>query len=356
MRIVVDINHPGHVHFFKNFIREMEKHDNQVLITATEKDISFKLLNNLGFQYINLGSYGVTKTQKLINLPIIDLRMYLAVRKFKPDLFVGLGSIRAAHVSYLFRNKCVNFEDTEHSREQIKLYLPFVDVVCTPSCFKSDLGNKQVRYNGYHELAYLHPTYFSPNPEILNELGLVEDDTFIIVRFVSWGASHDVGQHGILDKLKLVRELEKYGRVLITSEGRLPKELERYKIKVSPEKLHDLLYYATLYVGEGGTTASEAATLGTHAIHISTTAKHCGLFDHLRNYGLMWTFDDECNVLDLSSDLLQNDNLWELGKEKRNNLIAENLNVTDFMVWFVENYPSSLEIIKENPEMIGDNF
>jgi hypothetical protein len=30
MKIVVDINHPAHVHFFKNFIWEMEERGHQV--------------------------------------------------------------------------------------------------------------------------------------------------------------------------------------------------------------------------------------------------------------------------------------------------------------------------------------
>ena len=74
-------------------------------------------------------------------------------------------------------------------------------------------------------------------------------------------------------------ELEKYGRVLITSESKLPAEFEPYRVKVAPEKMHDLLYYAALYVGEGGTMASESAVLGTKAIHISTTGKYCGVFE-----------------------------------------------------------------------------
>lgn len=28
MRILIDMGHPGHVHLFKNFIREMEKRGN----------------------------------------------------------------------------------------------------------------------------------------------------------------------------------------------------------------------------------------------------------------------------------------------------------------------------------------
>jgi len=236
MKIVVDINHPAHVHFFKNFIWEMEKRGHQVVITASKKDLAYTLLQKYGFTYIPVGSYGNSLLKKMINLPLLDLKMYNVLRKINPDILIGIGSIRAAHVSFLLKKPCISFEDTEHARGQIRLYLPFAATVCTPSCYRDDLGPKQIRYHGYHELAYLHPSRFTPNPSVLAELGLAEGDPYIIVRFVSWQASHDIGQHGIHDKVGLVKMLEKYGRVLITSEGALPEELQAYQIRISPEK------------------------------------------------------------------------------------------------------------------------
>ena len=165
MRVVVDINHPADVHMFKNLIWKMQQEGHEVLITATEKEVSLNLLDNYGFDYINLGSYGNSLIQKLTNLPIIELKMYQAVKDFNPDIFVGLGSIRAAHVSFLLRKKCIIFEDTEHSTEQIKLYSAFANTICTPSCFNIDLGKKQVRFSGFKELAYLHSNYFTPDPK-----------------------------------------------------------------------------------------------------------------------------------------------------------------------------------------------
>jgi predicted glycosyltransferase len=342
MRIVVDINTPGQVHFFKNFVREMEKRGHEILITATKKDVSLDLLDNYGFNYINLGSYGISLIKKLINIPVIDLKMYKLVKDFKPDIFVGFGSIRAAQVSKLMRKTCIAFDDTEHSTEQYILYAPFTNVICTPSCFNKDLGKKQIRFNGYKELAYLHPNYFKPNPAVLDEMGLSKDDKFIILRFVSWTASHDVGQHGINNKIGLVKELEKYGRVIITSEGALPKELETYKIKVSPEKLHDLLYYASLYVGEGATVATEAAVLGTPSIYVSSLVGTMGNFIELeQKYRLIFNYNDSDKAVNKAVELIQKSDLKEEWQKKREKLLKEKIDVTAFMVWFIENYPES---------------
>ena len=349
MRIVVDINHPAHVHCFRYFIREMEKNGHEVLITATEKDISIKLLDSLGYEYVNLGSYGATLFQKLVNLPIIDYRMYRAVKKFDPDIFIGLGSIRAAHVAFAMRRKSIVIDDTEISREQMMLFMPFVDAVCTPSYFKLDLGDKQIRFNAYKELAYLHPAYFHPDPGVLDKLGLKKDERFIVVRFIAWGASHDVGQHGIVDRLAFVRELERYGRVLVSSEGELGPEFDKYRFELPLEKFHDLLYYATLYIGEGGTTATEAALLGTHSVLVDTSAKQCGNFYDLRSYDLLWFTGDTGEGLGIAKGLLGDPDTKAKGKKKLQKLLDEKIDLNKFIIWFVENYPTSFSRMRRDP-------
>lgn len=339
MRIVVDLNHPADVHLFKNFITIMKNRSHNVLITASEKEVSFELLNLYGFKYINLGNYGKSLFEKLLNIPKLDYRMYKAVKKFNPDIFLGADSIRAPHVACLMGKPSISFEDTEHQKEQHLLYVPFTTKILTSTVFKKEFGKKQIRYNGYHELAYLHPNYFKPNPKVLYELGLNESDPYIVMRFVSWDASHDIGQSGIDGKKTLVKMLEHYGRVFITSEVKLDAELERYKLKVSPEKLHDVLYYATLYIGEGATTASECAILGTHAIYVNTL--RLGYTDEEEEkYGLVFNFsnreDTNKKVFDKALELLKNPNLKQEGKIKRETLIKDKIDVTEFMIQFVE--------------------
>ena len=54
----------------------------------------------------------------------------------------------------------------------------------------------------YHELAYLHPNRFTPDPGILDLLGVKESQRYVIIRFVGWGASHDKGHAGITPEMK----------------------------------------------------------------------------------------------------------------------------------------------------------
>lgn len=356
MRVVVDINHPGHVHYFKNFIWEMERRGHAVLITASHKDVATQLLQRYGFEYVDLGSYGSSLLKKLINIPIMDVKMYRAVKGFRPDILLGFSSIRAAHASKVLGVPAVIFDDTEHAAWEHRLYAPLSDVILTPTCFHKDLGRKQVRFNGYMELASLHPNCFTPNPTVLTELGLAEGDPFIIVRFVSWQASHDVGQHGLTPdtKRKAIHEFEKFGRVFITSEKPLLEEFKNYQISVSPEKMHDLLYYATLLYGESATMASECAVLGTHAIFCDSAGR--GYTDEEeREYGLVYNFkldkSSQKESIEKAVELLQDPDLKEKGRKKRERLLNDKIDVTAFMVWFIENYPTSVAMTKDCLQM-----
>jgi len=353
MRILFNVAHPAQVHLFRNALQTLMDHGHECRITAINKEVSLKLLDSFGFDYDAIGRARPTPFGKGLELLRIDAKLLQIARSFHPDLLVGgVGNAYVAHVGKLIRKPSIIFDDTEHAAIQHHLTDPFVSAICTPSCYTKDLGEKQVRYNGYHELAYLHPNRFTPDPTVLTELGLTEGDPFTIVRFVSWQASHDVGQHGIRNKVGLVKALEEYGRVLITSEGALPEELRAYQIRVSPEKLHDLLYYATLYVGEGGTTASECAVLGTHAIYVNTLPLGY-IAEEDEKYHLVSDFSGrDCTdetVLAEARRLLQNPDLRKEGKQKATTLVQDKIDVTAFMVWFIEHYPESVDLMKSQP-------
>ncbi len=341
MRIVVDINHPAHVHFFKHFIWTMQKKGHELLITASDKDIACQLLSNLQFAYLNLGRYGKTFLRKLINIPVMDWKLYRAVKHFKPDIFLGLASVRAAHVAALLKRKCINFDDTENGTAEVALYLPFVHRVCTPSCYQKRLGPKQIRYAGYHELAYLHPDCFAPDPSILNLLGVNKEEKFVVMRFISWQAVHDIGHQGLsLDmKRKAVKEFSRYAKIFITSESPLPADLEAYRIKIPPERIHHALAYAALCYGESATMTSESAVLGTPAIFLDNVGR--GYTDEEeKRYGAVFNFtesiEDQQKSIDKGIALLTTDRLKAVWQDKRSRLLKEKIDVTSWMIELVE--------------------
>ncbi|HMK46811.1 MAG TPA: DUF354 domain-containing protein [Methanocella sp.] len=350
MKIAVDINHPAHVHYFRYFVREMKKRGHEVLITASEKEISYELLNEYGMEYKRLGTYGISLVDKVKNIPVLDLKLYQAVRDFKPDIFFGFGSIRNAHVSYLMRRPAIAFDDSEPSPIEHLLYVPFTSAIVTPDCFHKDFGKKHVRYNGYTELAYLHPKYFTPDPGVLEKMGVRPGEKYVVMRFVAWKAGHDLGKGGFSDeaKIRAVKELGKHARIFITSELPLPADLEVYRIRISPINIHSVLYYAQMLVGDSQTMTTEAALLGTPAIRCNTFVgeNDMGNFIELeKEYGLIFNFDNPDKGIEKASELIQRSDLKAEWERKLAVLLAGKIDVTQFMIDFVERYPESLKIM-----------
>ncbi|MDG6251399.1 DUF354 domain-containing protein, partial [Methanocalculus sp.] len=241
------------------------------------------------------------------------------------------------------------FTDSEPSDLINNITFPFAGVICTPSCYLKELGDKQVRYDGYHEIAYLHPDYFIPDPSILDQFGTEGKEKNIVLRFISWGASHDIGLAGLKEATNIIDTLESYGNIRITSERKLPPRFEKYRIAIPPEKIHSLLYYSDLYMGEGGTMAVESALLGTPAIHIEGNSEgvamgnFSGNFLDLRdNYGLLDFYPDQEQALRKAVEILEDEKSKGEWMQKRKKLFNDKIDVTKWMVDFVEQYPESL--------------
>ncbi len=355
LKILVKIGHPAHVHFLKNFILKMRKNGHDLLICAIDKDVAIELLEAHGFEYVRTGKSGDNPVSKVLNLMISEYNLWRVARSFNPDIMTGPVAIDVAHVSRLLHKPSIIFDDTAHARVQQFLYVPFASVVCTPACFRKDFGQRHIRYNGCKEIAYLHPDYFIPDPSVLSELGFTQNEKYVILRFVAWRAIHDIGQHGLelSTKYRLVKELGRYARVLITSEADLPADLEQYRVKVKASKMLDLMYYATLYVGEGATMASECAVMGTPAIYFNPL-KLDYLEQHEKNYGLVINYTDTESsqelVVEKALELVKSDNIKEEWRAKSRRFLADQVDVTRFLVDFIENYPMSLYQYQEKME------
>ena len=239
----------------------------------------------------------------------------------------------------------IAFSDTEIAIAVLRAMLPFTDAVCTPSVFSKDLGSKHVRYAGYKELAYLHPSRFTPQASVLDLIGASQDERLIVVRFASWDSSHDIREdllafHDPADILSFIHRLGAYGRVLITSERKLPGEVDRLVLKIPLERIHDLLFYSSLYIGEGATMASEAGVLGTPWIFISNATRGY-LDDQEQKYGLgFWETSLE-RAMGCVEEVFALPDLKRSWAVKRQALLRDKIDVTDFIVNFLEEWPES---------------
>ncbi len=239
-----------------------KKKGHKILFTCREKEFEKQLLSQYGFNYISFGKKPSSTMGKLLGLFKFDAREFVSGLKFKPDIFLSHGSYTAAHAAFLLRKPHISLEDT-FNFEQVYLYKPFTKAILTSDYEHPLKSGKIIKYSGYHELAYLHPKRFSPDVGISKDLGIKEGEKYIIMRFVSWKASHDLGHKGISveNKIFAVKEFSKYGKVFISSESELPEELKPHKLNILPHCIHDALAFASLFFGESATMAVEAAML-----------------------------------------------------------------------------------------------
>lgn len=340
MKILIDIGHPAHVHLFRFFTLEMTKKGHRILFTYRDKEFESKLLNAFGFDCIRIGKHYKGNFGKLWGLFRYDIRLWYIARTFKPDFFLSHGSIYASHVAWIRRKPHIALEDSGNM-EQIRLYKPFTSVILCPEVLPLKLGKKEIRYNSYHELFYLHPDYYAPNKSILNLLKIKEGEPYVLVRFVSFKATHDIGHGGLTpaQKLSLISHLSNTMKVFISSESKLPVELDKYQLDVPPERIHDVLYFATLVISEGATIASESGVLGTPALYINNLTR-AYIVDQ-EKYGLVYNLGINENIFEAIKLTISKLPDAEAISAGRNKLLKEKINPTKLLIWFFENWPDS---------------
>ena len=357
MNILFDIGHPGHVHLYKNLSKQLEKDGHKVYYSVREVPVALHLMDVYQMHYLYLGKKSNSILGKAWKTIKNDIVLFCFVVRHKIDIGISSG-ISLSHVSRITKMKSFIFgdDDDEVAQLAVKYGFPYAEAVLSPSALGPAHRKtpKAVFYEGYHELAYLHPNVFTPDESVLTKIGLKKGERFFILRFVALNAYHDIGQQGIsFDKKKqLIDMLNDYGRVVITSEKNIEPEFEKYKLSVPAEDMHSLMYYSSLYIGDSQTMASEAAVLGVPSLRCNTFVGRIAYLDEEEHrYGLTYGFTPDCfdQLLAKAKALLQNPETKSIWAEKRQRMLSEKIDVSAFFTWFVENYPQSREIMKTNP-------
>ncbi len=306
MRLLVDLCHPGHVHFFRPVLERLRAEGHQLLVTARDKDVTVALLEALEIPHQVLSRRGRSRALLYLEFGQRFAALYRAIRRFRPHLLAGIGGIFLAPLGRLTGTPSLIFTDTEHASTDRYLTYPWATRICTPQVFRKEIGPRQVRYRGFHELAYLHPRKFRPEPELRRQLGLDPDEPFSVMRFISWQAAHDKGARGLGREMQAeaLRVLSRHGRVFLSSEKELPSEWQAFGLPLPVHRIHQVLALASLYLGEGATMATEAALLGTPSLYVSSLVGTMGNFEALREAGLVLSFASGQEALEQATRLL----------------------------------------------------
>lgn len=336
MKVMLSIDHPAWAHQFRYIVKRLETRGDRVLTLAVEKDGDTQLLERFGIPYVlSARSTGKNIVEKgLLFLGLCVEHTWRALR-FQPDVLIGRASPMMAVAAWITHKPHIIYEDTEVSKFALRICKRLSTKILTPRTFLSDLGPRQERLDTYKELFYLHPSVFTPDRQVLRDCGFNPDEPYVLVRFVAWNASHDIGKHGLDDegKIRLVQRLERFGRVYVSAEGDVPEALRPRLLKTPYELIHHVLAFAQLVFSEGATMASEAAVLGTHALYVNTIVSG-STREQSERFHLMYCFNEGEDRYERAAAqaeaLLATPDLKAIGLEKQRKLLSEKVDINGY--------------------------
>ncbi len=227
-------------------------------------------------------------------------------------------------------------------------------MTCKKVCNNFIWEKKSIKYESYHELAYLHPNHFKPEKSIVEKY-FSSTKPYFIIRFAKLNAYHDIGIQGINTEIaqKLIDILKPYADIYITSERELEPQFEQYRIKINPLDMHHVMAFAQLYIGDSQTMAAEAGVLGTPFVRFNDFVGRLSYLNELElNYHLGYGHKtkDVDGFLQSIKKYIDNPNRKNENLQKRDKMISEKIDFAKFQTWFIENYPQSAQIMRENPD------
>jgi uncharacterized protein len=348
-RILVDINHPAHVHLFKYFVADMKARGNEVIVTAKNVSSITTLLTNYNIPFTTVGVKKDGLIWKYVYELLHIVQVWYLVIVNRIDYGIGVSMVLPV-VSKLSQMIAFSLDDDDLVVTPIfGRFVSMADVIVTPESLASeDRGPNRICHPSFHELAYLHPDRFRPDPAILEEVGVLPGEPFFILRFNAFKAHHDLDAMGLsLDqKLALVALLEPKGKLFITTERDIEPALKAYQMLVSPEKIHSLMYYATMFLGDSQTMISEAALLGTPAIKLNSFAGRLSIPNEIeQRYGLCYSFlpNQFDQLFTQVQTLLERPDLKAEWRRRQAVMLADKVDLTSFLVNLVAEYPTSIK-------------
>lgn len=358
MNIVVQLSHPAHFHLYKITIKNLLDKGHKVYVLIKSKDILEDLMQNAGLPYYNIleDSKRRNKFDVLLDMFKKDWRILKFCKKHKIDLLTG-STPEVAHVGWLLNKKAivVGEDDAAVVPAFGKVAGPFVQTVLSPIvCSNGKYDGKTTKYKSNQELAYLHPNHFSPEKSIVEKY-FSADKPYFIFRFAKLNAHHDSGIQGINTEIaqKLIDLLKPHGDIYITAERELEPQFEQYRIKINPLDMHHVMAFADLYIGDSQTMAAEAGVLGVPFVRFNDFVGRIGYLRELEDdYQLGFGVKpSEVNRLyQVVEELLQMPNRKAVFQERRQKMLSDKIDFAKFLTWFLESYPQSKQIMKEDPD------
>ena len=124
-------------------------------------------------------------------------------------------------------------------------------------------------------------------------------------------------------------------------------EFEQYRLHINPLDIHHVMAFAKIYIGDSQSMANEAAMLGVPSLRFNdfVGAKKIGVMEELEHtYGLTYGISshEPEKLYAKVEELLAMPNLREEFQSRRQKMLADKIDVTAFLTYFIENYSQSV--------------
>lgn len=357
MKLLFSLGHPAHFHLFRNVIHILKQKGHMVSVHIKTKDVLEELVKKEGWEYYNILPEGRKNNKLSILLGLLkrDFRLWRICRKERPDLMIGT-NIETTHVGRWMNIPSINVneDDWDVVPFYARFAYPFASVILAPEgCRTGKWEYKTIHYPGYHELAYLHPSRFRPDHEIVKKY-LPQHEKYFLMRFSGLAAHHDRGIHGINTGLadKIIRILNPHGKVIITSERILEPQFEALRMNIDPADIHHLMGFAEMFIGDSQTMSAEAGVLGIPFIRFNNFVGRISYLNELENkyeLGFGFTPGQEEHLLLKLDDLIRMPDRKAAFQAKRKKMLDDKTDVCGFLTSFIENYPLCIKSPKPDP-------
>lgn len=357
-RILIYIGHPAQYHFFKHSIKILKDDGNKVRILIKTKDILEQLLKEDGQEYHNIQDT-VRKSTKWGILSASLKRtwaVYREAQKFNADILIGTDS-SIAQAGWLLHKPAITTleDDVDVIKNLARLTYPFSTTILVPMvCSVGKWNKKKIGYEGYMKLAYLHPNYFKPDKDVVENYGIV--GKYVLIRLAKLTAHHDVGikglNRGLVEGIIDLAESNGY-QIFISSETEIDEHFLKYQLRIKHTDIHHVMAFASLLISDSQSMSVEAAMLGVPNLRFSDFSGRISVLDELENvYGLTKGIktNDSKRLIDETEHFFAMQDAKTAFEEKRHRMISDKIDVTGFLTWFIEEYPQSRDVMQNHPD------
>jgi uncharacterized protein len=267
--ILIDIKHPAQLNLFKGLAIHLQNEGWNVIICYLGRGKIPRIIAKEypGFETLQIGSSAGTKWSIFWEGNVVRTSSFVQlINSRKIDICVAASSAPLALAGKLTGTPVLQFYDDPERKGINKINEHLSNKIYFPPIVSE--SKKVGVFNCLKEWSYLSPSYFTPNPKVLQKYQ-VQPRGYVFVREVSNKSFNYYDQQDAII-CAFADQIDQNIPVLLSLEDKnyTDKFPKNWRILEEPiEDIHSLIYYSKLMLASGDSMAREGAMLGVPSIY-----------------------------------------------------------------------------------------